>query len=135
MTIDQRIKYLIALTCEGNQRVFAKNIGAKPQTISNLLSRKSAPGFKLVQQIMRKYPTLNPYWLILGEGTVGEDFQAEYIDAKEYYPVLQESQTSYLKSEDQADKFKQRIASLEREVELLEQIIKEKELLIGHLRG
>ncbi len=135
MTIDQRIKYLIALTCEGNQRAFAQKLGAKPQTISNLINRGGSPGFKLIQQIVRQYPQLNPYWLILGEGDLGEDFQTEYRNKSGYTLSIQEPQAAYGNSVEQTNLLTQRITSLEREVELLEQIIKEKELLIEHLSG
>ena len=135
MTIDQRIKYLISLTCDGNQRAFAKKIGAKPQAISNLLSRKSAPGFKLIQQILREFSLLNPHWFILGEGEIGEEFLAKYEGDRGYTVVLQEPKAGYEKVPEQIQALNQRIATLEREVNLLEQIVKDKEVIIGHLKG
>lgn len=134
MSIDQRIKYLIALSCDGKQRAFAKKINTSPQVINNLLNRKTAPSFKLIQQILREFPKLNPYWLILGEGEIGKI--STYIDKnKNSQPMVMEPQANYDSPRVNTALFKQKIASLEREVELLEKIIQEKEILIAHLQS
>lgn len=135
MEIDQQIKYLITVTTDGNQREFAKKIGVKPQTINNLINRKGAPSFKMIQQILSAFPQIDPNWLILGKGSIGTTFKKDYLDNNSgYTEILSEPQATYNAPNAPSTLYLQRIAALEREVELLEKIIEEKDVLIAHLK-
>lgn len=68
MTVNQRIKILIESEKDKGITLH-KHIGVGSGTLGNITGeRKSKPGFKVIQAILKKYRNLNPYWLILGEG-------------------------------------------------------------------
>lgn len=44
----------------------AEIVGVQPSSISHLLSGRNKPGFDFISNLLRRFPHLNPYWLILG---------------------------------------------------------------------
>jgi len=136
LSINERIKYLINISCGGKQRAFAKLLDTSPQVINNMLNRNGAPSFKLIQQLFRKFPELSPQWLILGEGDVGETFKEKYIHSQEgNIFIVQEPAAIYKTPTTEHALLQQKVSSLAREIELLEKIIRDKEILIDHLRA
>ena len=67
--IDKRLKLLLE-----NERLtssqFAKIVGYMPSSISHILSGRNKPGFDFIQEILKKFDTINPEWLILGRGEI-----------------------------------------------------------------
>lgn len=65
--IDKRLRLLLE-----NERLtssqFAKIVGYRPSSISHILSGRNKPGFDFIQEILKKFDTINPEWLILGRG-------------------------------------------------------------------
>lgn len=49
-------------------RQFSEQIHVQPATISNMMSGRNNPSLDVMKRIMSRYPTLNPEWLILGNG-------------------------------------------------------------------
>jgi transcriptional regulator with XRE-family HTH domain len=65
-------------------RQFAAEIHVQPGTISNMMSGRNKPSLDVMQRIMHTYPTLNPEWLICGNGKMWRTVpgvQAELFDA------------------------------------------------------
>lgn len=46
----------------------AEMLGINPAGISHILAGRNKPGFDLLQKILRRFPRLNPDWLLLDEG-------------------------------------------------------------------
>lgn len=61
--IEQVIKSL-GLTA----RQFAAEIRVQPGTISNMMAGRNNPSLEVMKRIMQRYPTINPEWLIAGNG-------------------------------------------------------------------
>jgi transcriptional regulator with XRE-family HTH domain len=60
----------------------AEMLGVQPSGISHLLSGRNKPNFDFVAKLLKRFPAINPDWLILGEGemyrkAVQEPFSAE----------------------------------------------------------
>ncbi len=49
-------------------RQFSEQIHVQPATISNMMSGRNNPSLDVMKRIMSRYSTLNPEWLILGNG-------------------------------------------------------------------
>ena len=49
-------------------RQFSEQINVQPATISNMMSGRNNPSLDVMKRILSRYPTLNPEWLILGNG-------------------------------------------------------------------
>lgn len=48
----------------------AEMLGTGPSNISHILSGRSKPGFDLLQQILLRFPRINPDWLLLDAQTM-----------------------------------------------------------------
>lgn len=46
----------------------AELLGIQPSGISHILSGRNKPSFDLVQKILRRFPQINPDWLLLDNG-------------------------------------------------------------------
>ena len=49
-------------------RQFADEIHVRPGTISNMMAGRNNPSLDVMRRILERYPTLNPEWLIIGQG-------------------------------------------------------------------
>ncbi len=88
----------------------------------------------MIQQILNAFPDINPHWLILGQGEIGLNLQAtQYSNKSGFKTSLSEPQSEYQLASERQTLYTQRISALEREVQLLEKIIEEKDVLIGYL--
>ena len=67
MNERERIEKLIE-TLGLSARQFAVEIHVQPGTISNMMAGRNNPSLEVMKRIMERYPTLNPEWLILGNG-------------------------------------------------------------------
>lgn len=64
-------------------RQFAEQIHVQPGTISNMMSGRNNPSYEVIKRIMQRYPTLNPEWLIVGQGEMWRTvpgYEAELFD-------------------------------------------------------
>ena len=44
---------------------FAEMLGINPAGVSHILAGRNKPGFDLLQKILRRFPQINPDWLLL----------------------------------------------------------------------
>ena len=58
----------------------AEMLGINPAGISHILAGRNKPGFDLLQKILRRFPRVNPDWLLLGEGPM---YRADFAPASE----------------------------------------------------
>lgn len=69
MENEINIRLRLILDKEGlTSSQFAKIIGYRPSSISHILSGRNKPGFDFIREILKKFDTINPEWLILGRG-------------------------------------------------------------------
>lgn len=68
LTISQRLRLFLDEVNLGQQE-FANVIGVSKQVVSNAVNgRTKFPKSDFLIQVIRAYPQLNIYWLLLGEG-------------------------------------------------------------------
>ncbi|MDR6195951.1 hypothetical protein [Siphonobacter sp. SORGH_AS_0500] len=66
-TVNDRIAELVkALRMNNNS--FGKSLGRNSTTITNVTEGRSKPGFEILEDILNKYPEVNPTWLMKGTG-------------------------------------------------------------------
>lgn len=59
------------LTSEGiSPAEFADKIGVQRSSVSHVLNGRNYPSASFIQKMLGAYKTLNPRWLLLGEGTI-----------------------------------------------------------------
>jgi len=69
------------LTTEGiSPAEFADKIGVQRSSVSHVLNGRNYPSASFIQKILGSYKTLNPRWLLLGEGTMSDN---KYVGSKE----------------------------------------------------
>ena len=49
---------------------FAKEIGVNRSTISHILTGRNKPSVEVLQKILKRFPSLSPDWLLLGNGSM-----------------------------------------------------------------
>ena len=95
--IDKRLKLLLE-----NERLtssqFAKIVGYMPSSISHILSGRNKPGFDFIQEILKKFDTINPEWLILGRGEIYKTTD-KVIDNSKKSTIKESINTSQVKYE------------------------------------
>ena len=67
--VHERIKELIT-ALDSNVLRFSKRTGIDDQTLYKMLTKGTKPSFDTIEAILREYPTVNPRWLLLGEGEI-----------------------------------------------------------------
>lgn len=79
-----REKLLDLMKSEGlKSSQLADMLGINPAGISHILAGRNKPGFDLLQKILRRFPRINPDWLLLDTGPM-------YRDAEEPVATLNE---------------------------------------------
>lgn len=51
---------------------FADKIGVQRSSVSHVLNGRNYPSASFIQKMLGSYKTLNPRWLLLGEGTISD---------------------------------------------------------------
>ncbi len=90
-TINQRIRDVEFFAKKEGVSSFPKYIGVSSGQYGNVVGeRKSKPGVGLIKAILRVFPTLNPRWLLLGEGSmwIGENKEENTINEKKELEIL-----------------------------------------------
>ena len=73
-TSVMREKLLSLMRSEGlTSSRLAELLGIQPSGISHILSGRNKPSFDFVQKILRRFPTINPDWLLLDQGPMYRD--------------------------------------------------------------
>lgn len=73
-TFVMREKLLSLMRSEGlTSSRLAELLGIQPSGISHILSGRNKPSFDFVQKILRRFPTINPDWLLLDQGPMYRD--------------------------------------------------------------
>lgn len=49
---------------------FADELGVQRSGISHILSGRNQPSYDFIVKLMKRYPEINPDWLIIGNGTM-----------------------------------------------------------------
>lgn len=69
-----REKLLALMKSEGlKSSQLAEMLGINPAGISHILAGRNKPGFDLLQKMLRRFPRLNPDWLLLDRGPMYRD--------------------------------------------------------------
>lgn len=89
---------------------FSRSIDVIPSRITNIIQKKNKPNLEVVQKVLVNFRNINPYWLILGEGTMFRTGSGE-VEAGQ--------------SEDEGG---------DAELRYLKQIVKQQEEMIGALK-
>ena len=77
-----REKLLSLMRSEGlTSSRLAELLGIQPSGISHILSGRNKPSFDFVQKILRRFPTINPDWLLLDQGPMYRDTADSAADA------------------------------------------------------
>ena len=64
-----RDKLLLLMKNEGlTSSRLAELLGIQPSSISHILGGRNKPSFDLVQKILRRFPNINPDWLLIDKG-------------------------------------------------------------------
>ena len=62
------------LTSEGiSPAEFADKIGVQRSSVSHVLNGRNYPSASFIQKMLGAYKTLNPRWLLLGEGAISDN--------------------------------------------------------------
>lgn len=89
MSINERIRHLIDLLTEGQQRPFARNIDIPISTLRDIIgSRQSDPSFTTLKKIIDAYPEVNLNWLMneIGEPLITQQIKPDQAQAENIIP-------------------------------------------------
>lgn len=79
-----REKLLLLMKNEGlTSSRLAELLGIRPSGISHILSGRNNPSFELVQKILRRFPDINPDWLLLDQGEMYRQQSDEHIEGEQ----------------------------------------------------
>lgn len=95
-TVSERIMKLVDHFCKGNKAAFGRAADIQSGVLAGIVGgRGSKPGFELLQKMLMAYPTVEPTWLLFGQGpmlkgesTVSEKADDQYIGYVGQYPIL-----------------------------------------------
>jgi hypothetical protein len=73
-TVSERIIMLIKHFSQGNKAAFGRAADIQSGVLAGIIGgRESKPGFEILQKLLTAYPTVNPRWLLFGQGEMLED--------------------------------------------------------------
>jgi transcriptional regulator with XRE-family HTH domain len=67
MSVQERFRELL-FALNKNAAQLAKELSTSPTAIGNILKGDSLPSSKIIIPLIEKYPEINIYWLLVGEG-------------------------------------------------------------------
>jgi len=120
--VNKRIEILLTYF-KINQKQLAERAGLSENTISNAKKGKNVPGVDFFNSIYRAFPHINPQWLYMGVGNVFMDGTGPEIDSNINYEKDSLSESAKI------------INALRKEIQYLQEQIKDKEEIIKLLRS
>ena len=69
---------------------FADEISVQRSSISHVLSGRNKPSLEFVQKILKRYPEINPDWLLFGKGPMNMEYNL-FSDTNESLPFKEEA--------------------------------------------
>jgi transcriptional regulator with XRE-family HTH domain len=92
-TVNERVILLIEHFAGGVQKDFSERAGLPVATLANIVSsRRTKPGFEILEKIVSAYPQINAQWLLKGDGEMLSQYTSKPQDNG------QDSQSAQLKS-------------------------------------
>jgi len=71
--INERLSFLLK-TLKLSARAFSESIGEKPTITQNYVgTRNSMPGADYLEKVLKQFDSINPAWLLLGDGEPFKD--------------------------------------------------------------
>lgn len=131
MTVNERVK-ILQESMNLSQGRFAARVGVNQENISRAVTGKSTPSYDLVEKIYRAFPGLSARWLLSGEGEMWESSgggisQVAVGNGNHQIATLDQCRERVAGLELEA-------SSLRREVQLLRDLVAEKERVIELMR-
>jgi transcriptional regulator with XRE-family HTH domain len=74
-----------------SQSQFADEIGVQRSNISHLLSGRNKPSLEFIQKIIKKFPDINPEYLLSGTGNLTRRFEQTVLEFAEIPPPVVET--------------------------------------------
>ncbi|MHC1707633.1 MAG: helix-turn-helix domain-containing protein [Bacteroidales bacterium] len=78
---------------------FADEIGVQRSSISHVLSGRNKPSLEFVQKILKRYPEINPDWILFGKGPMNMEYNL-FSELNESIPVREEIIDNVLKKQE-----------------------------------
>ena len=78
------------------QAQFADTIGVARASISHIIAGRNKPSYDFITSVLKHYPRLNPYWLMLGKGRMYIDSESKIDVDSPVLPQKNDSQTDLL---------------------------------------
>lgn len=78
------------------QAQFADTIGVARASISHIIAGRNKPSYDFITSVLKHYPRLNPYWLMLGKGRMYIDSESKIDVDSPVLPQNNDSQTDLL---------------------------------------
>jgi transcriptional regulator with XRE-family HTH domain len=78
---------------------FADEVGVQRSSVSHVLSGRNKPSLDFIQKILKKYPEINPDWLLFGKGAMNMEFNL-FSEISDSIPVREEAIDMALKRQD-----------------------------------
>lgn len=127
-TITQRIKNII--DTEKNLMEFAKKINKHDSIVRNMLSRGTKPSFDMTKSIITAYQNLNLRWFFLGKGEMWNDREEKKIIKGDGNMTQIGNGHVATQNNTIGIECKEKLKAAQREIELLNKSIADKERLI-----
>jgi hypothetical protein len=72
-SINERLSFLLK-TLKLSARAFSESIGEKPTITQNYVgTRNSMPGADYLEKVLKRFESINPAWLLMGDGEPFKD--------------------------------------------------------------
>jgi plasmid maintenance system antidote protein VapI len=136
MSIISRIQDLYK-ALDLSQSVFARSLDISPSTISNAIQRNKGLNVELIEKILKVYPNVNAYWLLLGNGSMFLEGESKKTDIGSVQQIAHSNHQSIIhqaQGKDGVGGMDEKIQLLEARIKDLEARIKDKEELIALLK-
>lgn len=72
------------------QSRLAEMLEIQPASISHILAGRNKPGFDLLQKILRRFPRINPDWLLLDAPEIYREWTSENLEQQQRTDVTEQ---------------------------------------------